>query len=124
MKIQIFRVETDEGQGAYAVGGVLYDGRSASRHPPPGEDAKMAPSWNAMSFTEKEHYFFGFSSKGQLLRWFFSEEIIRHAHECGLGVSIYEVDEAHTIIGHTQAVFVKSEATKVDRFSLLEFLDE
>lgn len=123
MRVQIFRVETETGAGAYNVGGVLFDVNSAHRHPSPEEDAKMAPGWRALSYSQKEHYFFGFTSEFQLLGWFYSEKMIRHAHGRGLGVTIYEVDEADVIIGHTQAVFIKSKAAKIDRLSILDFLD-
>lgn len=130
----IYRIESSVShKGVYSIGlgyschrdvfmGV--DGNLREYHPCPTEDEMMSDRWNGMDPDERQQFVFGFNSIKQLHRWFpvrglqkmveMIEEGKRYNWDSAHAViAIYEVPDEHVIIGRTQAVFRRPQATLV-----------
>lgn len=119
--VRIIRLETPTGTGMYGTD--WQPEPDYNRHPlPQNDDRLMRNGWAALGWSEKGEHYFGFSSRAQCLAWLYDSEWWLHpGRNCGLVVSIYEVDREFAILGDTQAVFLRSEARLVRRWKLAEF---
>lgn len=82
-------------------------------HPSPEEDGLGVPS---------EDHYFGFETPEALREWFYIKENDAFLLDMqGMQVLVYEVPTQQIIMGHNQLMFIKAEATVVDRLTNQEF---
>lgn len=105
---RVYRLETDEGLGVYAATAMAYAARSVS--PSPREDVRLAPVWNAMSFEDRDFWFFGFEDVASLQRWFYSARDRHALYKRGIRCSVYIVPEDSVHLGTAQVIFRKAHA--------------
>lgn len=119
--IRIYRVENVDGKGMYCgtEAGVQMNGDS-SRHPLPREDAKIGCEWRERLSGEIDEQIFGFASLEQLRFWIYKTKWRKSLKSEGFRVSVYEVPVEHALVGDTQAIFVRPEATLVDHLDITE----
>lgn len=70
----------------------------------------------------KKNWFFGFSDKDQILKWFDQKEIAKF-NESGIKLVRYEVDENYLINTNRQVAFIKEKARKVNEIELTTLLN-
>lgn len=122
----VYRLETRHGQGVYSGTTVVraqskfhvdlyYD---VERHPSPNNDARLSDVWRKLTMLGKDQsYYFGFSSKAQMRRWFFRADIRRFLAEQGIVMNKYEVSKQAFHRGMNQAIFRKDQARLVETFT-------
>jgi len=117
--MRIFRVENAEGIGAYHAG--LTKHPIESRHPEPSDDNTISDVWWDLWMAGKQSdYFFGFAALPDLQAWFHDPTWLRYAHENGLAIHVYEIDEHApnpsapeckcAYVGEIQTIFLRSRA--------------
>lgn len=119
--MKIYRVEDDQGTGMYRTSIALREMNcSDKRHPSPWDDMKLSEPWENMDLYERSKMFFGFSSLDQLKFWIYLEEWRKLLKKEGYFISVYECEPDDAIIGETQAIFIRSSATKIQQLDFLE----
>ena len=125
--MKVFRVETEEREGPYAVGPSHYS--DDRRNPSPTDDRGLRMRWlDACSNGYAHGYHFGFPDLSALKRWFHDTGWRAAADGRGHAVSVYEVEnevidfaghDVRTVMeGSTQLVFWKDAARRIARFDL------
>lgn len=114
----VYRLESEDGEGIYQMNrdaefeDVISPFMMASlRHPRPNKDAGLAGFWSRTWATS--HWYFGFSSKAQMKRWFNSKKARKVFAEKGVQCNLYEVSKDDFRRGVAQAIFVKHRAKLV-----------
>lgn len=119
--IKVYRAENDELEGMYSSEVSRFMFELQSRHPSPHDDMALKGPWNQICDDDRTSEFhFGFSSIEQLKFWIYMEEWRQGLTEEGFKISVYEIEEAYTLIGETQCVFQTEYAQLDHRLSLLE----
>ena len=112
-RVRIYRIENCRGQGAYDSGAFE---RRGYAHPLPdqilGNIKKAEFSISA--------FFYGFTSKAQLKRWFLSSDRLNLDRD-GFFVSVYEIDRKFCFSDEYQAAFWKEKAEFIQDFALSTF---
>lgn len=119
----IYRLETLAGRGVYSANVIgkameefdvdlYYD---ISRHPSPDNDVRLQDVW--WSLPNQDPWYFGFSSKAQMQRWFYRADIRRYLASQGIVMNKYEVPNAFFHRGMNQAIFRKDKAKLVETFT-------
>lgn len=108
--IEVFRVEMGDGNGPY-------DGGVRLRQVPDADffDLQPPPFTDGIKDFEPFH-FFGFSSFSAFFRWFGHTLDILEQKGCVL--CRYLVDSEHVISGKRQVVFVKDNATLIEKIPI------
>lgn len=119
--MRIYRMESDSGVGMYraAYCGPVYslDQQAGyERHPAPTQDAGMSAQWGDLRPSQREKYFFGFSSLAQWRRWLYTDEVLDYLYGAGVRLAVYDVPDESCIVGFTQAVFLMSDAVKLGHY--------
>lgn len=113
---KVYRFESVDGRGGYVSGalgkaGIITD---FTRHPFPDADALLYKNCDHVrdlwSFNE---YFFGFSSKKQLKKWFNAAERKLIAASKDIKLVIYYSSPKNFYRGDTQCLFIKNQAVKL-----------
>lgn len=112
----VWRIEDAQGRGPFngAISNITYKYQDATginvfRPPPPQRDRDLGDHF------QRNHYC-GFKDQQQFHDWFGpNPEHHKILGEAGLGLTIYEVNDSDVKIGDHQVIFVKANATKVDR---------
>lgn len=130
----VYRVETENGEGAFRSG-LVGQARSQvcrqneygdyeldpARHPGP-DDYREGDSFRDayMALGDgRNAFYFGFSSMAQLLRWFDSEALRVEMNQLGLAISVYWVPTlSERIEGTYQTVFKRGKKKPRERFPL------
>lgn len=124
--VKILRIERN-GLGMYAAsasGPMLpFATKASNRHPAPHNDEKFVENSRkrgyAGDFSAK--HFFGFSSKAQLKRWLHSKTWLLWLCLNGYVLCEYTVLRSDTIIGTSQAVFVKAQTITRTEYKISEY---
>ena len=123
MKKTIYRVEHND-KGVFQ-GGILYElvdemgclidlydvPLSPIRHPIPCYDEKLSHIWDNLS--NRNEWYFGFSSKKSMYSWFDDYNIKVAMRRAGIQTVIYEGDEEDYREGSAQVIFRKSKSIKL-----------
>lgn len=128
MATHVYRLQTADGFGAYRnsvvrSGLIKYYAETGNtdKHPLPYEDAKLRPLWNEIEPDELHNYYFGFCSIEQFKNWFFKESWRKELSQIGVKMYVFEVDDEDVLVGDTQAVFLRDNATLISIHDVLEF---
>jgi len=123
--IRVYRVENENGAGAYHGGASCavrdYRNRKGCTvydHPGPWDDDGLSEFWGATPTSERNAYHFGFRSKAQLRRWFFSAKMLAALDANGMRLAVYDCPAPAVIHGTRQTIFKRPEATLVERLPL------
>lgn len=128
--VKVLRVENSEGIGMYAcriwdkeMGSYpryTYEMTEASNHPNPLEDAALFPVWVELGYKNRSKWNFGFVDLAQLRNWIYRQSWRDELKKYHFMISIYEVDAENFHAGDTQCIFIKKNATLIERFSFDE----
>lgn len=122
----VYRVETEEGEGAYAarhrfgerptyLRDMYREYEDYDPHPGPYDDG--------LGYTHSSEHFGG-QSPAHIAEWFFREQSdARLIAEAQLFVSVYQVRRRFVREGGRQCVFVRDKALLVGRWTPQDFLD-
>lgn len=102
---KIYRVETASGKGMYYgnIWGKATDNYNTVERTPNPYNDRILTDHAIRGKHEGMHY--GFKSKKQLKAWIFKKQWRVNLAEYGACVKVFEVPNAHVIIGDKQAVF-------------------
>lgn len=132
--MNVYRVETEDGTGAFKSDIVSEAAREVRpqptsegdypcwpedpyRHPGPSDDVLLRARWDSLK--RPREYYFGFESIDSLLSWFDSEALRRAMNKRGLAVSVYWVPTlAERCIGCRQVIFKRGSKKPRKRFPL------
>lgn len=112
----VYRIETENGRGAYrgcqrwSVG---YPGDMVA-HPGPFEDSGIRGYWRGLKEIAQARHFFGFRDEAQLRAWFYRDEWMEDMAKVGLRLTVWEVEEGFYCYGRAQAVFRKDLAKLIE----------
>ena len=121
MKILVYRVENEFGNGAYSI--VAPSTELAKRNNDPNVDRHPAGYCLLAEVSmknkneDKYAYYFGFNSLEQFERWFKGCKTVYH--KCKFFISVYEVNKSLTYSTEEQIVFKKSAAKKILELPLI-----
>lgn len=128
--VKVLRVENSEGIGMYACRiwdeklhsypRYIYEMTEASNHPNPLEDAALFPTWVEIGYEDRSKWNFGFVDLAQLRNWIYRQSWRDELKKHNFMISIYEVDTKNFHAGDTQCIFIKTNATLIERFSFDE----
>lgn len=123
----VYRIEGPDGKGPWNSDyaptypnewGKPYGAGSSSVHPSPMFDAPLTDWWLELQrHGYHKAYSFGFSSLGQLRRWFHNTSWLQDLHHAGFTIRVYDATDARH--GDRQTVFKKTLSTELYELSLL-----
>ena len=115
----VYRVEIcDENVGPYSrFDWQSHDHNNSGRTPAPCEDPGLR-RWGRESWDSRERYRFGFSSIEQLMEWF-TEDELRALSKLEMTLSVYEIENRHTVSGYHQVVFKLHQAEFISASDLI-----
>ena len=126
--LKIYRIEDDEGRGLYRA--MEKVGKSIAEHfdfcrdkqPSPMEDGILASLFHneAEDREKNKNWFFGFSSKQQILNWIQTDGLMEFITENNPDINIveYEVNTTQSIKTEKQVAFKKEKSKKIKEYKL------
>ena len=113
-----YRVENDEGMGAYSLPGpeedlcgpmfcdeVMYLGNGSKIHPTPDNDP-LLKDIDFYEETEPYSWYFCFESLEALHNWFYAPIMKEKLHEAGAAISVIEAEVY--VLGEKQAIYCRN----------------
>ena len=115
----VYRVEiVTKNTGPYSMlDWQSHDHNNSGRTPAPCEDPGLR-RWDRESRDSRERYRFGFSSIEQLMEWF-TEDELRALSKLEMTLSVYEIENRHTVSGYHQVVFKLHQAEFISASDLI-----